>query len=286
MTTTILVNGSTGTIGSQLTALLAGREGVEVRAASRGGSAKVQAPNVKGVRFDYDDVDSQRAALDGADKLFLVTPFAPNQVEVGVRLVELAKTAGVKHIVKLSAIGCDIEPGIQLGRWHRAVEKAVESSGIPYTLLRPNNFFENFLHFYPPQKDGRIYLPWGQAACSFIAGGDIAAVAAVALTEAEHTGRAYELTGPEAITVAHAAHAIGEVSGRKVEYIDVPEETARKAMLDSGAPEWMTSAMMELHAIDKAGYAASVNDNVEKLTHRPATRFVDFARKNASHWKQ
>jgi uncharacterized protein YbjT (DUF2867 family) len=287
MTTTILVTGATGTIGSHVVAALADQPDVRVRAAVRSGEKGKGLPgaNVTPVDFDYDQPATIAAALAGADKVFLLTPFSDKQAELGKRLVDAAAKAGVKHVVKLSAIGCEHEPGIQLGRWHRAVEKHLEASGLAWTFLRPNNFFENFVGYYPPGKDGNIYLPWGTAACSFMAGADIAAVAAKALTTAGHEGKAYALTGPEAITIAQAASAIGEVSGRKVAYVDVPEAAAKKAMLDLGMPGWMVDAMMELHAVDKAGYAAAVTDTVPKLLGRPAMTFLEFARKHAKAWK-
>lgn len=286
MSTTIFIAGATGTIGSQLVNALKGKPDVQVRAGVRPGKGQsAKAANVTPVDFDYGDPETINAAVAGADKVFLITPFSDDQVALGKRVVDAAAAAGVKHLVKLSAIGCDHEPGIQLGRWHRAIEKHVEASGMAWTFLRPNNFFENFVNYYPPGKDGKIYLPWGTAACSFIAGGDIADVAAHVLTTAGHDKKAYELTGPEAITVAQAAGAIGEVSGRKIAYVDVPEEAAKKAMLDMKMPAWMVDGMMELHAIDKAGYAAGVNDTVQKLLGRPATRFQDFAKKHAAAWK-
>jgi uncharacterized protein YbjT (DUF2867 family) len=287
MTTTILVTGATGTIGSHVVAALAKEPDVKVRAAVRTGekAKALTGANVTPVDFDYDQPATVAAALAGADKVFLLTPFSDKQAELGKGLVDAAAKAGVKHVVKLSAIGSDIEPGIQLGRWHRAVEKHLEASGLAWTILRPNNFFENFVNYYPPAKDGNIYLPWGTAACSFMAGADIAAVATKALTTPGHEGKAYALTGPEAITIAQAAGAIAEVSGRKIAYVDVPEAAAKKAMLDMGMPGWMVDAMMELHAIDKAGYAAAVTDEVPRLLGRPATTFLDFAKQRAAAWK-
>jgi uncharacterized protein YbjT (DUF2867 family) len=285
--TTILVTGATGTIGSQVVAALKGHNDVKVRVGVRNAAkaASLVGGNVTAVDFEYDKPEQVKAAVAGVQKLFLVTPFSQDQVELATRLVDAAKAAGVKHIVKLSAFGCDFEPGIQLGRWHRAVEKAIEASGIQWTFLRPNNFMENFINFYPPGQDGNIYLPWGQGACSFIAGEDVAAVAAKALTSTGHEGQAYVLTGPEAFTVGQAAATIGEVSGRKVSYVDVPEAAAHKAMTDMGMPAWMVDAMMELHGIDKAGYAAAVTDAVQRITGRAPKSFAQFARQHAARWK-
>jgi len=287
MATTILVTGATGTIGKKVVERLASTAGVTVRAAVRSTEKAPAFPgaNVVPTIVDHDRPESYEAALSGVDRLFLLTPFAQESAAYGKRLVDVAKAKGVKRIVKQSAFGAEMEPGIQLGREHREVEKHIEASGIAYTFLRPNNFFKNFLGYYPPQKDGNIYLPWGTSACSFIAAGDIAEVAAIALTAPGHEGKAYTLTGPEAITVAQAAHAIGEVTGRKIAYVDVPEAAARKSMLDYGMSTWMVDGMMELHAIDKAGYAAVVTDAFPTVTGHKATTFLEFARKNAAAWK-
>lgn len=285
--TTILVTGATGTIGSQVVKALRGAPGVKVRAAVRSGerASALAGDNVTTVDFDFDNAESIAKAVDGADKVFLVTPFVENPLVLGERLVDAAKKAGVKHIVKLSAFGCEHEPGIQLGRMHRAIEKKIEASGIAWTFLRANNFFENFFNYYGPDAQGNIYLPWGQASVSFLSAADIAAAAKAALDGAGHEGKAYTLTGPEPLSVAEAAKAIGEVSGRAITYVDVPEDAARKGMLDAHMPVWMVDGMLELHAIDKAGYAAVVTDHLAKLTGHKGTTFREFARANAAKWK-
>jgi uncharacterized protein YbjT (DUF2867 family) len=285
--TTILVTGATGTVASEVLAALEGKAGVKVlagvRSAAKGGA--LRRANIEPIDFDYSLPETVSAALQGVDKVFLLTPFALESVAYGKALIDAAKAAGVKHIVKLSAFGSDIEPGIQLGRWHREVEKHLEASGIAYTILRPNNFMENLLNYYPPAADGNIYLPWGEAACSFIAGEDIGRVAAAALTEPGHENKAYTLTGPAAFSIAEAAKVISEVSGRAVRYVDVPEAAASKAMLDMGMPTWMVDGMMELHGIDKAGYAAAVTDTVQAVTGKAPLSFPAFAAKHAARWK-
>lgn len=284
MAKTILVTGATGTIGSQVVSALKGRGDVTVRAAVRS-AAKAEAlrgGNVTPVDFEFTQPELMKKAVQGVEALFLVTPFSPDQVDLAVRLVDLARMAGARHVVKLSALGADGLPGIQLGRGHRIVERYIQGSGLKYTFLRPNNFMENFINFYGPGPDGNIYLPWGQSACSFIAGEDIAAVAAAALTSSGHDNQAYELTGPEAFTIAQVASVLGEVTGRKMSYVDVPESAASKGMLDAGMTSWQVDAMMELHALVKAGGTNAVTDSVQKVTGRAPKSFSQFARQHAA----
>jgi uncharacterized protein YbjT (DUF2867 family) len=287
MATTILVTGATGTIGSQVVTALKGREGVTVRAAVRSAAKAdaIRGGGVVPVDFEFHKPELVKKALTGVDKVFLVVPFSEDQIEQGTKFIDAAQEAGVRHIVKLSALGCDMVPGIDLGRWHRIVERYLAGSGLAYTFLRPNNFMENFIKFTPPGKDGNIYLPFGQGAVSWVAGADIAAVGAAALTSPGHEAQAYTLTGPEALTTDKLAAHIGEAAGRPVRYVDVPEAAAHKGMLDAGMPGWAVDAMMALYAIDKAGYAGAVSDTVQKVTGRAPTTFAQFAQKHAAAWK-
>lgn len=287
MSITILVTGATGTIGTQVIKQLTAHPGVKVRAAVRS-TAKADALRELGaepVEFEWSRPETFTAALQGADKLFLLTPFAPDQVELAQRLIDAAKAAGIKHIVKLSALGCDNEPGIQLGRWHHAVERAIQAAGIPYTFLRPNNFMENFIGYYPPAPDGNIYLPFGQGAVSWVDGRDVAAVAVAALLGHGHEGKVYTLTGGEALTIDQIAAQIAEATGRTIRFVDVPEEAARSAMLGMQMPAWMVNAMMELNGINKAGYAAAITPTVQEITGSAPRSFRDFARENAAAWQ-
>lgn len=287
MASTILVTGATGTIGSEVVKALAAKPGVTVRIGVRSAAKaeKLKAGNVVPVDFEFDKPETIAAAVKGVDRVFLLTPFTENQVELAKGLIDAAKAAGVKHLVKLSAIGAEIEPGIQLGRWHREIEKLVEASGIAYTLLRPANFMDNFINFLPPGPDGNIYTPLGTGAVSYIDARDIGAVAAAVLTEESHYGKAYDLTGPEAVTMTEVAKAIGEATGREVRYVDVPEEAATKGMLDMHMPKWMVDAMMELNGICKAGYASGISPLVKQLTGKAPHTIAEFARDHAAAWR-
>jgi uncharacterized protein YbjT (DUF2867 family) len=284
--TTILVTGATGTVGTGVVRMLGDRGGITVRAGVRAPGQFRAFGRVVPVAFDYEKPELMKSALDGTDALFLLAPSLRDQVGASARLIELAKAAGVKRVVKLSALGCDQEPTISFGRAHRDVERILASSGLAWTALRPNNFMENFLGkrhgSFAPNPRGEIALPWGDAACSFISAEDIARVAARVLTTDGHDGKAYDLTGPEAVTIARAAELMSSAAGRTIRYVDVAPELARKFMLEAHLPPPLVDAVLELHALGKSGRAAKVTQTVEELTGVPACAFADFTKAHAA----
>src|SRR5919197_4544795 len=189
MAETILVTGATGTLGSEVVKQLLsakGKEDVNIKAAARSsndntfeGLNKVQV-----VQLDYNNPSTLATVFNSVDKLFLLTPFQSNMVDLTSNLVNEAKNAKVKYIVKQSVMGADAEPGITPSRLHRQAEKVIEESGIPFTFLRPNFFMQNFVTFYSNfiKTQGAFYVPAGDAKASFVDVRDIAAVAVQALS--------------------------------------------------------------------------------------------------------
>jgi uncharacterized protein YbjT (DUF2867 family) len=278
----ILVTGAAGTVGSQVVLQLA-EKGVQVRAAvhTPAKAAHLAHKNVELAPFDLTDAASVESAVKGVDKIyFLSPPIIQNQTELAFRLIDLAKKAGVKQVVRQSAMGCEMEPGIQLGRWLRAVEKHIESSGIAWTHLRPTFFMQNFITF--PAMQGNYYLPYGEGKIGYIDVRDIAAVAVSALTGTGHEGKVYELTGPESLGVADVVKTISTASAKDFKYVDVPPEAARAGMIQHGLPEWYADALSELYAGAKAGYAAKVTDTVEKVLGRKPRTLQQFAQDHAT----
>jgi uncharacterized protein YbjT (DUF2867 family) len=278
MAKTIMVTGATGTIGSRVVRELAGYPDVVVRAATRGGP----------VAFDFHDRRLMASALAGVDVAFLLVPNLPDQVAASTAFVELAEAAGVRRVVKLSALRCDEEPTIAFGRAHRDVERVLAASKLAWTNLRPNNFMDNFLGdrhgSFAPDRDGAIALPFGAASCSFVAAADIAAVAARVLVDDRHAGATYDLTGPAALRLDEAAVAIAAATGRAIRYVDTPEPAVRARLAASRMPPPVVDAVMELYALGKAGRGALVTSTVADLLGRPAATFSEFAREHAASW--
>jgi uncharacterized protein YbjT (DUF2867 family) len=283
---TILVTGSTGNIGSRTIASLACKPEVTVRVGVHTRSAETQPGNVQAVEIDYEKPETVRAAATDVDAAFLITPSVPNQVDLAERAVNALKAASVPRLVRLSAIGADWEDAALFMREHRETEEQIVASGIPFTFLRPNSYMSNFLTYYRPDPEGNIRLPWGNAGVSLVDPRDVGEVAAQVLTANGHLGKAYTLTGPEAITVAEIASAISEATGRSIAYIDMPEEEMRQGMLAQGLPSVMVDALLDLFATNKAGKAAVVTETVREITGGPARSFKEFARDHAQGWKE
>ncbi|RYZ48725.1 MAG: SDR family oxidoreductase [Sphingobacteriales bacterium] len=277
---TILVTGATGTVGSATIKALEESD-IIVRAGVHSiiKGERLKHPQVELVEIDFSRPETIEAAMTGVEKLFLITPFSETQVEMARCLIDQAKKCGIKHIVRLSAMGADAEPGIQLGRWHREVEKMIEESGIPYTHLRPASFMQNFANFYSGniQNDDHIFLPLGQGKISYIDARDIADVAKKVLLTDQFYNQAITLTGPQALSVADIAHQISHVAGRQIHYQEITDEEAKEAMLNHQVPKNLADAMNELHALGKAGYCSGITSGVQEITGRKPRDFHQFA---------
>jgi uncharacterized protein YbjT (DUF2867 family) len=285
MSKPILVTGATGTIGRDVAKRLS-EKGASVRAVVRdqAKARKQFGSNIALAPFDFENDKTFSGALEGVEKVFLLPPLLPNQLEVMNVFVDAAKRAGVRHIVKLSAIGVDDERRPTAIEGHAANEQHIRESGIAFTFLRPNSFMQNFLTYFPP-RNGAIYLPWGNGTASFVDTRDIASVAAKVLTSDGHEGKIYTLTGPATLGIAEVARILSEVTGREFKYVDVPEATARDGMLQAGVPQWQTDLVMELHAVNKQNRWSAVTSDIENVTGTPPTDFAQFARDHADKFR-
>jgi uncharacterized protein YbjT (DUF2867 family) len=205
--------------------------------------------------------------------------------------VREAKKAGVKYIVKQSVMGADAEPEITPTpiRLHRQAEKIIEESKIPFTFLRSNSYMQNFVNFYSHsvKTQGAFYVPAGDARISFVDVRDIAAIAVHALTStnSKHEGKAHNITGGEALSHGQAAEILSEQLGKKVNYINVSDEDARKGMKDMGMDEWIINSIIELFEFAKAGHWSAISPVTEQITGNKPISFSQFASDNAASFK-
>ncbi|MGC2427679.1 MAG: SDR family oxidoreductase [Nitrososphaeraceae archaeon] len=293
--TSILVTGGDGNIGGQVIRQLSSKNddvrivgGVRSIAKKKEIDKRLDSHDL--VEIEYDNPETVTKALKGIDKLFLLTPTHPKMIDFTSNLVNGAKERGVKHIVKLSHIRADPdnEPQINITRLHHQAEKIIEESGIPFTFLRPNFFMQNFVNFYLGKNQSSIYLPAEEGKVSFVDVRDIAAVAVQALTNNKdgiHSGKAYTITGPEAISYGDAAGILSDYIDRKVSYVNISEDDARKAIINMGMSEWHTNIILELLMLTREGYLSSISHDIEVVTGKKPISFSQFAKDYTSDFK-
>jgi uncharacterized protein YbjT (DUF2867 family) len=274
----ILVTGATGKVGREVVRQLAAA-GTPVRAFVRDpvGASAIRLPGVEIVSGDLGRPDTIAPALAGVERVFLLVPADREQLTFDSNVVDAAAAAGAKRVVKVSVAGGP-DSGTQIGRWHWAGEKKVESSGLDFTFLRPTLYMQQALVYARSIATAATFAaPIGAGAVALVDARDVAAVAVRALTEDGHSRRIYDLTGPEALTFDELADAIGAATGRPVSYVHVPPEYALKQMLADGVPRWLAEDMLVLFASFREGYGAGVTDTVARVTGRPAGTFRQFA---------
>ncbi|WP_145503691.1 NAD(P)H-binding protein [Streptomyces sp. CFMR 7] len=263
----VLVTGATGKSGRRVVTRLRAC-GVPVRAASRTGEHP----------FDWTDPGTWDGALDGVRALYLVQlngsrlvrPFLDSAVRHGVRRVVPASGRGIDDPGYMP--GSDVVRDAALDS-----EAAVRDSGLEWTISRPGWFAQTFTEgiYADAVRAGELRLPSGEGAAAFLDADDVAAVVAAALTEDGHTGRTYELTGPEAVTLAEVATTLSEATGRTVRYVPLSRREYVVELGRQGVPPELTQALANAAESLRLGTDAQVSDGVERALGRPPRTFAE-----------
>jgi uncharacterized protein YbjT (DUF2867 family) len=276
----LLVTGATGHIGRELVRELDARGAalrVLVRDPARAADLPERAERVVG---DLDEPPTLASALDGVERLFLLVP--GTGIEHTEHAVTAAKAAGVRHIVYLSSYAVIGDPIPAMGRWHHERERLIHASGIPATFLRPSGFMTNAFDWLPTLHEGGYVLdPLGPGRAAPVDPADIAAVAAVTLTEGGHEGEEYLLTGGEALTVAEQVQILAKAIGRDIEVrtVAAPEDAVR-FRYPHGAPQALADALIEGLTLMRADTVGVRTDTVRRLLGREPGTFADWCARN------
>ncbi|AUX38772.1 hypothetical protein SOCE26_001500 [Sorangium cellulosum] len=244
-----------------------------VRDPARLGDRGSQVEVVKG---DLAKPETLDAAFAGVDRAFVVCA-SGDLSELAGNAAGAAKRADVGHIVLLSSATASDTRDYAIARWHRAAEAEIKASGLAWTMLRPGAFASNSLQWVGSIKaQGAVYQPTGDGKRAPIDQRDIAAVAVKALTSPGHEGKSYVLTGPEALSAAEQVAKISAAIGRPLRFVDVPESAAREGMEKAGLPEVFIQAVLEIHALVKAGQDELITSTVEQLLGRKARTYDEW----------
>jgi len=274
----ILVTGATGTIGSFVCKQLK-EENADFIAMARS-EEKAKTLNEKGIKTvvgDLSDINSLEKALQGIEKVFLLSVTSPESPTLQGNLVKVAKEKGIKHIVKLSVRGADLNSDIGIAKYHALTEKDIQDSGIAYTFLQPHSFMQNLVFDAESIKNqNAIFAPMGDGKIGMVDARDIAAVAVKALTEEGHEGKTYVLTGAKALSFFDISNAFTFFLGRDIKYIPISAEDAHQGMLDAGMPEWLANDLTALNKIFAAGQGSEISNDIEKVTGRRAGLLKEY----------
>lgn len=285
---TILVLGATGNTGSEVVRQLKKKGSSFVIMVRNAESAKPLGLEASQIRLgNFDDVQSLTSAMAGISSVYLAMAAHPDNLIWVKNVVEAMKASGAQHLVKLSGMGAAEDAGSEIIRTHALTDKIVKESGISYTLLQPNSFYQNLFGSLDTIKTtGKFYLPLGDARQSVVDIRDVAAVAVATLTETGHENKTYLLSGPEAISFTEQAELLSRLSGQKIQYVAIPKEAAEQAMKQAGMNDWLAEKLAEILDWFAQGHYDYITHDIETVLGRPARKFSTFAQEFVTYFKQ
>jgi uncharacterized protein YbjT (DUF2867 family) len=264
----ILLIGGTGKVGSRLARVLRRRK-YRVRLASRSSGD---------ARFDWRDPETYDQALAGVDSMFIVGPGSATDWSPLLRdLLRRAADAGVRRAVLLSARGVEFLPDGAVAR----AEQALREGPIPWNILRPSHFAQNFTEAMFVPVDGVVVAPVADGAEPFVDVEDVAEVAAALLTDPSLQNDVVEVSGPEPVDFRSAVSLVGDAAGRRFTFVHESPDEHVERLRAAGTPEGYISWRMAMLGGIRTGDDAYVSDGVRRVLGRPATSFADWATREA-----
>jgi uncharacterized protein YbjT (DUF2867 family) len=284
----ILVTGGTGKVGSEVIKELVKRN-ANVRALVRKQEASTKMPEgVDVIQGDLLDPVSVRKALEGVEKLYLLNAVVPDELTQGLIAYDLAKKLKLKQIVYHSVFKVEQFKDVPHFASKLAMESALHEFNLPFTIIRPNYFYQNDVSLKNVIMNAGIYpTPLGTPGISAVDTRDIAEAAAIALTSEGHLGKTYNLNGPEILSGKKIASIWSGLLGKEIRYpgedLDAFEEQMRQS-----APSWSAfDIRMMFQGYLERGFEAEDGDieTATKLLGHPLRRYEDFARETVEAWQ-
>lgn len=276
----ILLTGATGKVGSETAKALAA-EGARARALVRNTekAAELTAAGIEIVVGDVNDAVSVQRALADVERLLVLLPNSERQLELESALVDHAKRAHVRHIVKISSMQAVADGHAAIPRIHWACEEHIRRSGLAWTMIKPNFFMQNLLPSARSIRENRSFtLPFGVTTTAMSDARDIGAVTAEALTGEGHRGRSYEITGPEVLTFVELAERFTQVLGTSIRYVAADPAAYREILKKELPSEWHADAVADLFAEVAAGGLGRTTDTFRGLMGRKPISVDQFIR--------
>lgn len=274
----ILLTGATGKCGSETAKALAGK-GVALRALVRdeGKAASLKSAGVELVVGDVTDPAVVRTAVEGCEKALMILPNGEQQLKLESQFTDIARDAGVSHLVKLSSMEAMATATAPIPKIHWASEEYIRASGLAWTMVKPSFFMQNLLANAVTIKSmQKFFLPMADGKTGMIDTRDVGAVLAEALTGSGHEGQSYNICGPELLTFQQVADRFSSVLGTRIEYVNQPPEAFRAQLAQFLKSEWHLNAVCELFGQIAAGGLNHLTDTFEQVMGRKPCSVEQF----------
>lgn len=282
----ILITGATGLTGSAVVREFV-RQGRPARVLVRN-PAKIHAlaasPGIEVVHADLLAPDTLPPALNGVATAVLISSADDRMVDAQCNLIDAALAAGVTRIVKVSGLGPDLDSPFRFGRYHAQVEQHLQASAVEWTLLRPSQFMQTYYREVPTMlADGTFAQPLGSTRLAPVDVEDVAKVAYATAVTGGHASKAYDMTGPQALTMTEICEVLSSVVGRRIRYVDIDPQEKRKRLIDAGIPSRFADDLADLFRLRRDGGPESqVKVEVFDQLGIRAASFTEFAWRSAA----
>jgi uncharacterized protein YbjT (DUF2867 family) len=282
----ILLTGATGAAGSLIAnEFVRERVPVRVLVRNRVKAAELEkVPTVEIVEGDMSKRSTLGPALDGVERVLMISAPVMDMVETQSAFIDASKAAGVRHVIKFSGLDARPDTTFPFGIMHKEIEEYLEKSGLAWTQLRPTGFMQEYLRETPSIiQDGTFYLALGDTKLNPIDLADVAKVGFLLLRDGGHEGARLHMTGPEALTMTEMADRISRAVGKTVRYVAVSPIQRRKALLAHGVPLEIADALdKQVEERLTGGVESQVDLSTHQLFNVKPTTFLEFAQRNAA----
>lgn len=278
----LLVAGANGLNGRLLLKQLA-KNNIPVRAMVRNKDRAKDLENetMEIIEADLSNPATLDKAFDSIEQAYIVTAIHPDAAMYFSNFFQVAKKTGVKHVIKLSGLGASADSPSEILRQHHQSDEELVQSGLDFTVIQPNSFFQNILgQAKAIQRKGRFGMLLGDASQSLVDMNDVAEATVRIIQDKSHRNKIYPLTGPESISGNDMGEQLAELLEKPVRYKPVSSTLAKQEMLAGGLHEWNANALVEIMELFATGAFAETSSDLENILDRKPNRFADFVTEN------
>ena len=236
---------------------------------------------------DAGDAASVRAALKGVDRIAIILPNGEKQLEYEKQLASLAAEAGVKHILKVSSMESHANAPNPTHAAHWDSELHIKSLGVPWTMVRPSFYMQNFLSNAATIKaENKFYYPFGEdGGAVMMDARDVGYFIAHVFTTPGHGNKSYDITSGDRLKMREAAEVISRVLGRKVEYVPQDPAAFRAHLGRFIKSQWHLDAVCDIFREIANGYMTHTTTTFKDVTGRDPVSLEGFIRDHAAVFK-